>query len=540
MKKKFNFLINTIIFANLFFLFFVESINAKPRCEELYDYTYNDPYRKDVNLNTAENKKTIGIRLDKIAGEDKESYLLKKTNENYFVVGKVTRSDLANLIFIGDEILSINGFDLREIAKDEKKLNKISTDISDLFNENETIIFKIRRENKSTKEKEILTIDKNIFNEPILNELRNYDEIVADFYITSIDVDEKEGFFTASIQLDYYDLLDDRYYLSRKAWETIVYDKKYINDKLDMFWYERCSFSDDEWNKLNSVDVKYGLEFDNLINQERINKKSEYFIEPLIEWVENNSDNDQGYFIENMLNFYYKSKSVYKFKNQFNLKSFPFDKQKIKIFLRQDIKDLDDHRLFVSTDLLYKAYQFKEENSIQGWNIEKVNLGYKIYDHPTKKQFMDGFQLEYEIERKSSYYVYKIILPIILILVVCWSALWIPKRELESRLTITIVCLLSLIAYNFVIDSDLPKLEYLTIMDYFILNSYIFATIPTFLAIFSVNKFVSKHLAYLNAVNLSKKYGLIFYFIITIFIFILNITLNSDNASSIIHWASMN
>ena len=141
MKKKFNFLINTIIFANLFFLFFVENINAKPRCEELYDYTYNDPYRKDVNLKTAENKKTIGIRLDKIAGEDKESYLLKKTNENYFVVGKVTRSDLANLIFIGDEILSINGFDLREIAKDEKKLNKISTDISDLFNENETIIF---------------------------------------------------------------------------------------------------------------------------------------------------------------------------------------------------------------------------------------------------------------------------------------------------------------------------------------------------------------------------------------------------------------
>ena len=32
-------------------------------------------------------------------------------------------------------------------------------------------------------------------------------------------------------------------------------------------------------------------------------------------------------------------------------------------------------------------------------------------------------------------------------------------RELESKLTITIVCLLSLIAYNFVIDKDLPKLE---------------------------------------------------------------------------------
>ena len=44
--------------------------------------------------------------------------------------------------------------------------------------------------------------------------------------------------------------------------------------------------------------------------------------------------------------------------------------------------------------------------------------------------------------------------------------------EIESRLTITIVCLLSLIAYNFVIDSN-AKLE-ITIMDYIILISYVY------------------------------------------------------------------
>ena len=42
------------------------------------------------------------------------------------------------------------------------------------------------------------------------------------------------------------------------------------------------------------------------------------------------------------------------------------------------------------------------------------------------------------------------------------------------KLTISIVCLLSLIAYNFVIDNDL-NLEYLTIMDWIILASYLFA-----------------------------------------------------------------
>ena len=121
-----------------------------------------------------------------------------------------------------------------------------------------------------------------------------------------------------------------------------------------------------------------------------------------------------------------------------------------------------------------KAEEFKDLNSIQGWNITNVEMNYKIYNHLLKEEYFDGFELVFEIERKSRYYVFKIIMPIILILIVCWSAVWIKPKDLESKLTITIVCLLSLIAYNFVIDKDLPKLEYLTVMDYIILISYIY------------------------------------------------------------------
>ena len=56
---------------------------------------------------------------------------------------------------------------------------------------------------------------------------------------------------------------------------------------------------------------------------------------------------------------------------------------------------------------------------------------------------------------------------------------FIRPQDLESRLTISIVVFLSLIAYNFVVSDDLPKIGYLTFMDRFILVSYIFAGIPT-------------------------------------------------------------
>ena len=85
----------------------------------------------------------------------------------------------------------------------------------------------------------------------------------------------------------------------------------------------------------------------------------------------------------------------------------------------------------------------------------------------------------FDIERLSNYYVFKVMLPIFFLLLISWSVFWINPKDLESRVTVSIVCLLSLIAYNFVIDNDLPKLGYLTFMDRFILISYIFSGIPT-------------------------------------------------------------
>ena len=112
-----------------------------------------------------------------------------------------------------------------------------------------------------------------------------------------------------------------------------------------------------------------------------------------------------------------------------------------------------------------------------------------------------------EIERAYGYYIFKIILPMILVLLVCWSVFWIHPRELESKLTITIVCLLSLIAYNFVIDEDLPKLGYLTLMDYIILLSYIFATIPNFISIYSFSLYKKKNSKWKVIDSKSRIYG---------------------------------
>ena len=107
---------------------------------------------------------------------------------------------------------------------------------------------------------------------------------------------------------------------------------------------------------------------------------------------------------------------------------------------------------------------FQENNQISGWKIVNSQITYNNIQDPNEINPTSTVDLELFVERESGYYLYKVILPIILILSVCWLVVWIDPKELEARLTVTIVCLLSLIAYNFVIDSELPKLEYLTVL----------------------------------------------------------------------------
>ena len=167
-------------------------------------------------------------------------------------------------------------------------------------------------------------------------------------------------------------------------------------------------------------------------------------------------------------------------------------------------------------------------------------MNYKPNYDRNYDSWSDGIEYKIVVERKSKYYVFKIILPIILILVVCWSSIYITPREIESRLTITIVCLLSLIAYNFVIDSDLPKLEYLTIMDHIILLSYFYAAIPNFLSIYSHHRLLNKNKKSLQDFEIiGRRYGLSSYIFLILLICIFNINSSPEHTNTALSWMSL-
>jgi hypothetical protein len=230
------------------------------------------------------------------------------------------------------------------------------------------------------------------------------------------------------------------------------------------------------------------------------------------------------------------------FRQEFDFKKFPFDNQKLIINITSGTRSTSDISLnktakntmavtFITPEngAFLGLNNFKEKNYLKEWKVLSVDIKSKeiidenYYDKDLKKNITHNentINLEIEIERHWEQYLFKIIIPVFLILSVAWFVLWIPTREFETRLTTSMVALLSLIAYNFVFADDVPKLNYLTALDKYILLSYIFCCIPTFMSIW-FSRFISTNQKKATFVNRKIRiWGIIFYFASTLWIFL--------------------
>ena len=210
------------------------------------------------------------------------------------------------------------------------------------------------------------------------------------------------------------------------------------------------------------------------------------------------------------------------FRQEFDFKKFPFDKQKLIINITSGTRSTSDTSLnktakdtmavtFITPEngAFLGLSNFKEKNYLKEWKVLSVDIKSKeiidenYYDKDLKKNITHNentINLEINIEREYKHYIYKIIIPVFLILCVAWFVLWIPTKHFETRLTTSMVALLSLIAYNFVFADDIPKLQYLTSLDKYILLSYVFCCIPTFMSIWC-SRFIKISQAKVTRVN---------------------------------------
>jgi len=84
-----------------------------------------------------------------------------------------------------------------------------------------------------------------------------------------------------------------------------------------------------------------------------------------------------------------------------------------------------------------------------------------------------GYIFEFTASRNVQFYILKVILPLVLIVIMSWAVFWIHPKQASSQISVAVTSMLTLIAYRFAVDSQLPRLPYMTCLDAFILTSTI-------------------------------------------------------------------
>ncbi|MBW2259133.1 MAG: hypothetical protein JRF18_01585 [Deltaproteobacteria bacterium] len=157
------------------------------------------------------------------------------------------------------------------------------------------------------------------------------------------------------------------------------------------------------------------------------------------------------------------------FSQPLELREFPFDQQTFTIQLAAAGHGPHEVEMVLEPDWVSGI---AERLSVPDWDI----LGWTTEGGPFRltpkgQAPIAGFAFSFEGKRKGGYFIIKVIIPLILIVAMSWIVFWIDPKESGVGISVAITTMLTLIAYRFAVGAEVPRVSYLTRLDYFILGS---------------------------------------------------------------------
>lgn len=186
---------------------------------------------------------------------------------------------------------------------------------------------------------------------------------------------------------------------------------------------------------------------------------------------------------------YYRERFLATIKQTFDLSSFPFDEHDISFNVQPFAYNAQDV-VFAVPDNPGGARDWEPSEWIatdpelvieSGWRCSasgsECSTDKECGGEETCDAGRPSASVHMSIQRVSTFYAWKIILPLILIVLVSSAVFWVSIEKYPDpgdRLTIAFTSVLTVVAFDFVSAGSLPKLWYTTTLDQILIASYVF------------------------------------------------------------------
>ncbi len=154
------------------------------------------------------------------------------------------------------------------------------------------------------------------------------------------------------------------------------------------------------------------------------------------------------------------------FSQPMELSSFPFDNQNLTFILANVGFGMEFVSLKPSKDSGIPERFSMPDWEVTGWEFVNSDLP---YEETSGK--VNGMVFSLAVKRDTDFFKYKIILPLVLIVMMSWMVFWIDPSLIASQISVSVTAMLTMIAYRFALTGLVPRLSFLTSLDLFVLVS---------------------------------------------------------------------
>ncbi len=175
----------------------------------------------------------------------------------------------------------------------------------------------------------------------------------------------------------------------------------------------------------------------------------------------------------------YRQRYTGRFSAPMNLRAFPLDSQELDLWLvvvprlgEETVLVPDERATLLASDRL----------SVSDWRLGGYALEAREFRATPRQRPIPGIALTMQAERLKSYYLIQVLFPLVCIVLMGWTVFWVSPAVVPTRMGVVVTTMLTIFAYRFMLVNHVPRLSYLTRLDYFMLG----ATIVIMLALFTM------------------------------------------------------
>ncbi|MEM1083100.1 MAG: hypothetical protein AAGI48_03190 [Verrucomicrobiota bacterium] len=150
-----------------------------------------------------------------------------------------------------------------------------------------------------------------------------------------------------------------------------------------------------------------------------------------------------------------------------DLRQFPRDEQELFLQVVASRYTPEEVKIIIDEERSGSRGNF----TITDWEVGGTSVTAEPFTIPDIGKPFPAMRISLEAKRLTTYYVGTIYATVAIIGSMAWLVFWLPVGTIPPRVSMSVTSMLALIAYRFVAAQDLPRLPYLTRMDFFLVGA---------------------------------------------------------------------